>query len=162
MKPLALDIGNRYIGVAITDHVDTSLAYRYGTIDRKTQDALATLADYVTKESIDTLILGVPYHMEDGSETQQTKKTKEFTAQLQEKLGSNINYIEVDETLTSRAAKENLQHEGADVSEEHADAARIMLPEYITVIPGLTRNPDMSPPAGGVDAGSEAGMTTLL
>ncbi len=132
MKTFALDIGNRYVGIAATDHVDSNLAYRYGTIDRKTQDALVVLFDYIKKESIDTLVLGIPYHMEDGSETQQTAKTREFISQIKEKLGQSINYVEVDETLTSRAAKENLQYEGVDANQEHAEAARIMLQEFVS------------------------------
>ncbi|MDA1169513.1 MAG: Holliday junction resolvase RuvX [bacterium] len=132
MKVLALDIGNRYIGVAATDHMDEKLAYRYATIDRKTQDNLAILSNYINKESIDTLVLGVPYHMEDGSETQQTQKTREFISQIKEKFGVDMHYIEVDETLTSRTAKDNLLQEGSDLTQEHAEAARIMLQEYLS------------------------------
>lgn len=131
MKALALDIGDRYIGLSVTDHVDETLAYRYGTIDRKTQDAVFELQTIIQKESIDTLILGVPYHVEDGSETAQTKKTKDFISALKEKLGSSLMYVEVDETLTSLAAKENLKAEGLDMAQEHAEAARVMLAEYL-------------------------------
>lgn len=134
MKPLALDIGNRYIGVASTDHVDVKLAYRLSTIDRKTQDVFSVLQDIVIQQSVTTFILGVPYHIEDGSETQQTKKTKEFITELKTKFGSDFEYIDVDETLTSRTAKENLKYEGGDASQEHAEAARIMLQEYINLL----------------------------
>lgn len=131
MKLLALDIGDRYIGMATTDHVDETLAYRYGTIDRKTQDAFASLQDAIQRESIDTFILGVPYHVEDGSETAQTRKTLEFITVLTEKFGSDISYVKVDETLTSLAAKENLKGEQGNMKEEHAEAARVMLDEYL-------------------------------
>lgn len=133
MKPLALDIGDRYIGLATTDHVDESLSYRYGTIDRKSQDALHELKSVVERESIDTFVVGVPYHVEDGTETAQTKKTKEFITTLKEAFGSSLRYIEVDETLTSRQAKENLEVEGMDMNQEHAEAARVMLQEYISL-----------------------------
>lgn len=131
MKALALDIGDRYIGIAATDHVDETLAYRYGTIDRKKEDAFTVLAGMVAKESIDTLILGIPYHVEDGSETEQTRKTKDFISALKERLGSSVGYIEVDETLTSFQAKENLKTEGIAATQEHAEAARVMLKEYL-------------------------------
>lgn len=117
--------------MATTDHVDTSLAYRYGTIDRKTQDVFAVLQDAITRESIDTFILGVPYHIEDGSETAQTRKTKDFITLLKAKFGATITYIEVDETLTSMQARENLKSELVDKSQEHAEAARVMLDEYL-------------------------------
>ena len=131
MKPLALDIGDRYIGLATTDHADKSLVYRYGTIDRKFQDAISVLQDAITKESIDTFILGVPYHVEDGSETAQTKKTLAFIDSLKAKFGSQLSYIEVDETLTSLAAKENLKGEHGSIHDEHAEAACVMLREYL-------------------------------
>ncbi len=131
MNPLALDIGNRYIGVAVVDHVDPSLAYRYGTIDRMTQDVLFELERIITAKSVTTLVLGVPYHMEDGSETVQTKTTREFISSIQEALGSSVTYVEVDETLTSHAARENLRHEGLDTTQEHAEAARIILQEFL-------------------------------
>lgn len=128
---LALDIGDRYVGIAATDHIDESLAYRYGTLDRKGEDVLSALADIIHKESIDTLILGVPYHVEDGSETAQTRKTKDFINAVKGKFGSSVGYVEVDETLTSLQAKENLKIEGIDNTEEHAEAARVMLKEYL-------------------------------
>ena len=130
MRILALDIGDRYIGIAATDHIDF-FAYRYGTIDRKTQHAFLVLANIVKKEQIQTIIFGIPYHVEDGSETEQTRKTRAFAASLQDALGSSVKYEEQDETLTSHEAKRNLQDAGSSMSEEHAEAARILLSEYI-------------------------------
>lgn len=129
-RVLALDIGDRYIGIAATDHMDF-LAYRYGTIDRKTQHAFSVLADIVKKEQIQKIIFGIPYHLEDGSETEQTRKTKDFINAMKGKFGSSVGYVEVDETLTSFQAKENLKSEGIDNTQEHAEAARVMLKEYL-------------------------------
>jgi putative holliday junction resolvase len=131
MKYFALDIGDRYIGIATTDHVTESLVYRYGTIDRKVQNPFVVLRDMIQKESVDALVLGIPYHVEDGSETAQTRNTKEFIAFLKETFGSLVTYIEVDETLTSFQAKENLKNEQIGMNEEHAEAARVMLQEYL-------------------------------
>lgn len=131
MKAIALDVGDRYIGVAATDHTDP-IAYRYATIDRTTQDAFGELAAIIKKTSSDTLIIGVPYHVEDGSETNQTHKTRAFIGQLAEKLGSSVRIIERDETLTSQQARHALLIEGSDVTQEHAEAARIILQEFLT------------------------------
>lgn len=131
MRAIALDVGDRYIGVAAQDHTD-AIAYRYATLDRKQQDVFQELQDITRKELIDTIVVGVPYHIEDGSETQQTHKTRAFIDSLKENLPSAIPVIEVDETLTSRQARESLKEEGVDVSQEHAEAARIILQEFIS------------------------------
>jgi putative Holliday junction resolvase len=130
MNVLGIDIGDRYIGVAATDHSD-AIAYRYATIDRKSQDALQELQNIVKKESIERIIAGVPYHVEDGSETKQTLKTKQFIIDLRALLGDSVGVLEMDETLTSKEAKQTLSIEGADVSQEHAEAARLILQDFL-------------------------------
>lgn len=131
MRALSLDVGDRYIGVAATDHSDP-IAYRYTTLDRTAQDPFVELPRIVASEAVDTVVVGVPYHVEDGSETEQTKKTRHFIATLQRALGDTVRIVEMDETLTSREAKRTLAAEDADSSQEHAEAARIMLQEYIS------------------------------
>lgn len=131
MNALALDIGDRYIGVAATDHTDP-IAYRYTTIDRRAVDVFTELSEVLVKTGATTVVVGVPYHVEDGSETNQTAKTREFIASLRTASSNLVNIIEVDETLTSREAKQTLQTEGADSSQEHAEAARIILQEFLT------------------------------
>ena len=37
----------------------------------------------------------------------------------------------MDETLTSKEAKQTLSIEGADVSQEHAEAARLILQDFL-------------------------------
>ena len=127
---LALDIGGRYIGIATVDH-SGKIPYRYATIDRKQQDAFEELKKICEKETITHVVAGVPFHVEDGSETQQTVKTREFIAQLKSVLPNILEYIEIDETLTSQEAKRLLGIEGAAITEEHAEAARILLSEYL-------------------------------
>ncbi len=127
---LALDIGGRYIGIAAIDH-SGKIPYRYGTIDRKQEDAFEALKKICEKEAITCIVAGVPFHVEDGSETQQTVKTRQFIAQLKALLPNILEYIEIDETLTSQEAKRLLDIEGAPSTQEHAEAARILLSEYL-------------------------------
>lgn len=130
MNAIALDVGDRYIGVAAMDHTD-AIAYRYATIDRNSSDALAEITTALTYTNADTLVIGVPYHIEDGSETLQTTKTRDFIGHLRASLHSSLQIVELDETLTSREARRMLKVEGADPSEEHAEAARILLQEFL-------------------------------
>lgn len=130
MNAIGLDVGDRYIGVAAMDHTD-AIAYRYATIDRKESDALADITAIISSTGADTIIIGVPYHVEDGSETLQTTKTRDFIVHLRASLHSSLKIVELDETLTSREARRMLTVEGADPSEEHAEAARILLQEFL-------------------------------
>ena len=130
MNALALDVGDRYIGIAATDHADP-IAYRYATIDRKKSNTMKELTAAKSATGADTILVGVPYHIEDGSETAQTQKTYEFIQDLRAFFGDTVTVVEADETLTSREAKKTLQLEGADISQEHAEAARILLQEFI-------------------------------
>ncbi|HSX25217.1 MAG TPA: RuvX/YqgF family protein [Candidatus Andersenbacteria bacterium] len=127
---IALDIGGRYIGIAALDH-SGKIPYRFKTIDRKQESALDAIKKICEQEDVITIVAGVPYHVEDGSETEQTRKTRAFIAELKSILPEAIDYIEIDETLTSQEAKRLLGIEGAPAAEEHAEAARILLSEYL-------------------------------
>lgn len=127
---IALDIGGRYIGIATMDH-SGKIPYRYATIDRKKEDAFGVLKNICAQEQVFTIVAGVPFHVEDGSETQQTIRTRAFIDELKKALPEVREYVEIDETLTSQEAKRLLAIEGAPISEEHAEAARILLSEYL-------------------------------
>lgn len=126
---LCLDYGSRYIGVAATDY-EGRIPYRYGVIDQKETPAVAALKEIVEKERIVKILLGVPISLE-GKETQQTHDTLAFMEQLQQALGEEIEIEPVDETLTSVEAQLNIKAEGGQASDEHAEAARLMLVDYL-------------------------------
>ena len=128
---IALDIGGRYIGIAALDHAG-KIPYRFSTIDRKKDDAMTVLKNICDQENVATIVAGVPFHVEDGSETEQTKKTRIFIAELKSTLPEAIDYVEIDETLTSQESKRLLGIEGASIIEEHAESARILLSEYLS------------------------------
>jgi putative transcription antitermination factor YqgF len=132
MRAIALDIGNRYIGIAMQDHA-SDITYRYSTLDRKKEDVFLLLNKICSEENIDTIVAGIPYHVEDGSETEQTRLTRAFLVELKNKIKSVLNIVEIDETLTSKEAKRTLAIEGAQATEEHAEAARILLAEYLAL-----------------------------
>ncbi len=127
---IALDIGDRYIGIATLDH-SGKIPYRLKTIDRKKDEAIAVLKSICEQEQVSTIVAGMPYHVEDGSETKQTEKTRIFIAELRTVLPEAIDYVEIDETLTSQEAKRLLGIEGVALREEHSEAARILLSEYL-------------------------------
>lgn len=129
---LALDYGDRYIGVAATD-IEGRIPYRHSVIDQKHQDALPQIRQVVAQEEAVKVLVGVPVNLE-GEETQQTHKTLEFIELLRESLGDDVEVEGVDETLTSVEAQRVLRHEGGSDKDEHAEAARLMLSDYLQTI----------------------------
>ena len=106
MRSLGLDIGDKRIGVALSDPGGI-LASPFTIIDRRDErlDTEAIL-DIVRQHQVEQIIVGLPYSM-DGSIGKQAEKVKAF---IQE-LGSNTDVpIEFrDERLTTVSARRLMQ-----------------------------------------------------
>lgn len=133
----ALDVGDVRIGVAIASLI-AKLPSAYTTLDRKTQpNILEWLVDFVKKESIQLLVVGLPRDMS-GQETEQTKKIKEFVKEIENFI--DIPIIMQDEAVTSIEAENRLKasgkpYEKADID---AEAACIILQDYLSSEVGQT------------------------
>lgn len=126
---LALDYGTRYIGLAISDP-DERLALRHSVLDQKQQPGLAPLRKIIEQEKVTTLLIGVPISLS-GNESKQTHITRDFITKLKAAF-PEVEIKEVDETLTSWSADEQIRHEGGKKEDAHMEAARIMLEAYLT------------------------------
>lgn len=127
---LALDVGERRIGVALTSLI-ARLPAAYATIDRQaTADVFQDIYDIVAKEGVTELVIGLPRDMK-GVETEQTKKVREFAKELGKKI--DIPITMQDEAVTSVAAEQRLKstkkpYTKADID---AEAAAIILQDYL-------------------------------
>lgn len=127
---LALDVGERRIGVALTSLI-ARLPAAYATIDRQaTADVFQDICDIVAKEGVTELVIGLPRDMK-GVETEQTKKVREFAKELGGKI--DIPITMQDEAVTSVAAEQRLKstkkpYTKADID---AEAAAIILQDYL-------------------------------
>lgn len=126
---LALDYGARYVGVAATDR-DEKISLKYSVIDRRQQDALSTIRDLVEKEKASLVLVGVPVSL-DGTESAQTKISRDFIVLLQALLGDQAKVEPVDERFTSKEAERRVRAEGGKPTDAHAEAARLMLESYL-------------------------------
>ena len=101
-KILGLDIGDRYIGIAVSDSLGMT-AQPYRTYKRgNREEDLEFFTDVVDQFNVDTIVCGLPYNM-DGSESKQTRKAKNYAGFLKNSL--NIDKLEfVDERLTTEEA----------------------------------------------------------
>ena len=103
---MGLDIGDKRIGVAVSDPSQI-LASPLKTIVRKDdQSAILEIAALVTQRSIGRLVIGLPYLM-NGSVGEQARKVMEFTGGIKEKTGVEI--VMQDERLTSFTAGQMLR-----------------------------------------------------
>ena len=117
MRAISLDVGDKTIGVALSDMLGIT-ANGLMTIDRigirKDADKVLNL---VKEHGCDTILIGLPLNL-DGSDSVQTQKVRDFRKMLENKMMStgikDIRVVFQDERFTTKIA-ENVLIE-ADVS----------------------------------------------
>jgi putative holliday junction resolvase len=107
---LGLDVGNRRIGVAVSDELGIT-AQPVMTLERKrnSRDDLRSLGRLARKFGVSAIVVGNPLRLS-GEESPQTIKTQAFAAELRELTGLPIHLY--DERLTTQRAHEILYEAG--------------------------------------------------
>jgi putative Holliday junction resolvase len=132
MRYLGLDVGDRRIGMALSDETAT-LATPLPTFVRigPRQDVVR-IADLLRRHEAGALVVGLPLNM-DGSRGPQAEKVLRFCEELRKKTGVPVHTL--DERLTSVAAEEILAERGVALKERKAKvdavAATLILQEYL-------------------------------
>jgi putative holliday junction resolvase len=126
---ICLDYGERYVGIAVTDR-DGNIALRHSVIDQKKEDALKEIIKLVNEEKTTHVLVGVPLGRS-GKETNQTHTTLSFIEQVRAVLGHEVIVEGVDERLSSKEAGKRIAFEGGKPEDEHAEAARLLLQNYL-------------------------------
>jgi putative pre-16S rRNA nuclease len=109
---LALDVGKKRIGLAISDELGLT-ALGLETLHRtRIREDLEKLRLVIANHGVGTLLIGRPLHMS-GSESRQSEYTKEFA----EKLGAHVRLPVIfwDERLTSAEAERLMRLAGASL-----------------------------------------------
>lgn len=128
MKILAIDYGEKRVGLAIGDN-ETNLALPAGVLENLTKDELILrLQEIVEAEEIEKVIVGDPIGL-DGKETEQTKISRQFTDMLIKNLSVAVELS--DERLTSRQAAAAVYGAGAPVRNKDELAAMFLLQDYL-------------------------------
>lgn len=117
MRKLALDVGDKTIGVAVSDEL-LMTSNGVTTIERVgIRKDTGKVIDYVKEFNCDTVVVGLPKKL-DGTDSIQTEKVYDFKTMLENKLRSsgmaNIAVVFQDERLTTVMAERILIE--ADVS----------------------------------------------
>jgi putative holliday junction resolvase len=109
VRILALDLGDRRIGVAISDETGT-LASPVATLHRVgPKKDLQKIAELVKTLEAEEVVVGLPLNM-DGSEGEQAAKARAFMAGVSRRV--TVPVVARDERLTSVAADEVLRERG--------------------------------------------------
>lgn len=141
MRKLALDVGDKTIGVAVSDALNIT-AQGVTTIERVgiRKDA-GKVMDLIKEYDCDTVVIGLPKKL-DGTDSIQTEKVYEFRNMLENKMRSSgmgdVSIVYQDERLTTVMAEKVLIE--ADVSRRgrkkviDKQAAVIILQSYLDLI----------------------------
>ncbi len=119
---LGLDIGDRKIGVALSDPQGI-LATPFTIIDRKGSEVdIGAIIDMVSQHQVGRIIVGLPRSM-DGSLGKQAEKVEAFANQLRSRIEVPLDFR--DERLSTVTAKRLMRAGGAKKHREkvHDDAA---------------------------------------
>ena len=106
---LCLDIGDKRIGVAVSDPFNT-YSLPVETYNRKNLKLdLIKISEYVKEKSATAIVCGLPVNF-DGSDSIQTKKARFFIEKLKEQL--KVEIYTVDERCTTCEAEDTLIEQG--------------------------------------------------
>ena len=100
---MGIDYGAKRTGLCVTDVLQISIN-PLSTV--KTKDLWEFLKDYLSKEEVETIVIGYPTH-QDGTPTKLTERIDEFIHKMRINFRS-INVVRVDEAFTSKEARNNL------------------------------------------------------
>lgn len=125
---LALDVGEKRIGVAIADGA-VRVAMPFDTIEVDGNEVTRIL-ELLTSEDVATLVVGYPRN-QSGDTTAQTQFVETFTDQL--RIADELEIVFQDESLTSVLAEEQLRTHQRPYSKADIDmqAAAIILQDYL-------------------------------
>lgn len=108
MRKIGLDVGDKTIGVAVSDPLGIT-AQGITTIERVgIRKDSGKVIDYIKKYECDTVVMGLPLSMS-GEDSKQTIRVREFRTMLENKMKSTgikgVKVVWQDERLTTVQAE---------------------------------------------------------
>ena len=137
MRIVGLDLGERRIGVAVSDASGTLArplkAIQRGSSDPEAVDRIhAIVAELAAEDGVDSVVVGLPTRL-DGSSSPQTLRAAAMVALLSARL--TVPVVTQDERLSSREAEERLSVREKDWRKRKAKldaaAAAVILQDYL-------------------------------
>jgi putative holliday junction resolvase len=136
MKKLGIDLGDKWIGMAISDGLAiTCRPYKTTTIEKLLPD----LAEILREEPIDTVVIGLPITSK-GTESEQTKKVRNQKESIEKEISTSISrtikWVLWDERLSTKRAHTTLKQTKKKTAkknpqQDHAIAAAFILQSFL-------------------------------
>lgn len=127
MKTLALDLGDKHVGTAISDSLGM-FARPYKTISF--ENLIPELEKIFNEENINTVVIGYPKTLR-GTKSEQTLKIEAQKEELENKF-PDLKWVLWDERLTSKSAQNIKRPKNKEEKlQTHSIAAAIILSSYL-------------------------------
>ncbi len=104
---LALDYGTKRVGIAVTDELQIIAS---GLCTVRAHDCMDFLKEYISKEKVDAIIMGMPKNLQD-QKTDATPYVKGFAKQLRKQFPQMEIHL-IDERFTSKMAFQSMIDSG--------------------------------------------------
>jgi putative Holliday junction resolvase len=136
-RTLAMDLGMRRIGLAISDPLGIT-AQGLETFQRTTlREDVGRLGAFIREHEVGKIVIGHPLHMS-GRDSRQAGYVKDFAARLEERTGLPV--ILWDERLTTVQANRVLKESGISQTKRGRAVDRLsavlILQSYLDSLPG--------------------------
>ncbi len=132
MRTLGLDVGERRIGIAVSDP-DGRIAVPMSTHERRGGDDVGALISLAQREEAERIVVGLPLSL-DGSHSSQTEAAAAFADRLRARSGA-VEVVLWDERLSSAEADHHLRAAGkrgkSAKAERDTIAATIILQSFL-------------------------------
>jgi len=137
-RVLGLDVGDKRIGVAVSDALGITARGLFTLIRTNIKDDTQKIINAAIANDCSAIIVGLPLNLS-GEDSVQTEKVREFATKLQNKLVSNgmqgINVIMYDERFTTVLAQRAMEEQGASRAKikdaVDRQAAVVMLEDWL-------------------------------
>lgn len=131
-RTLGLDVGDRRIGVAMSD-AEGLLALPFSVVDGKDREAaVKSILDIATRNEVGMIVVGMPALMS-GEHGEQAAKVEEFVVNLKQYISVPVEWW--DERLSTVAAEKMMRQSGAKKGQRDANrdalAASLVLQAFL-------------------------------
>ncbi|HEX4187562.1 MAG TPA: Holliday junction resolvase RuvX [Solirubrobacteraceae bacterium] len=131
MRVLALDYGSARCGCALSDPTGT-IVTPIETVERPaTKRGLATIRALVGEREVERVVVGLPLSLS-GEDSEQTRETRVFAAELSRRLGEDVPVELHDERFTTVLAQ---RMNGPHTASEDSRAAAHLLESWLAARP---------------------------
>lgn len=132
MRLMGLDVGTKYIGVAVSDELGMIAQGRERVLRETDEKAVDRIKDIAGEYDVEKVIVGYPVNM-DGSVGERARDSRDFASLIENRAGLSVELW--DERLSTKEAEEAMIEGGASRRrrKDKVDklAAQIILQGYL-------------------------------